>query len=490
MGHKPKVVTLLGRVRLIGYCRVSRVAGRGGDSFISPKVQKDRCKGVAAAGGHKITKWIEDLDQSGAKADRPGFQEALRLIEMGKSDGIVVAKLDRFSRSVADAAEALKRIDKAGGAFLSAEDSLDTSTPMGRFALHMMLAIAELEWERRREGWSVARENAVSRGIHVASRTPTGYVKGDDGRLVPSEWAPRITEAFKAKANGASWTEISRRMEGIPTPYGSTHWTNRSMSHLLTNRVYLGEARSGEFVLADAHPPLIDEGTFQLAQRSPQRASVNTIGDFLLTGMLRCAGCRYSMKPDSMAPKHGPQAGVRIRSYRCRGERAMGKCSAQCSTLARVIEPYVEDLFLDRMRKVATTTSLDTSARDTAIDARDEARAQRDAFLGLTIADPVVAQTELNRRQEILDVAEAHLASLDTGPVLDGAQLVEVWDDLDTSEKKGLMLLGIDTIFLRRAPSQGMWPIDGRVRILWRGEGPSGLPGPGRRNVPLRAFTW
>jgi DNA invertase Pin-like site-specific DNA recombinase len=138
-------------MRLDGYIRVSRIAGRSGDSFISPKVQRERIEGIAAAGGHTIVEWHEELDKTAkTKAHRPLFEKALSRIEDGESDGLVVAKLDRFSRSVSDAAVALQRIEDAGGAFISAEDSLDTSTPMGRFALRIIWS-----WIRRRRSRSL-----------------------------------------------------------------------------------------------------------------------------------------------------------------------------------------------------------------------------------------------------------------------------------------------------------------------------------------------
>jgi site-specific DNA recombinase len=472
--------------KLAGYVRVSRVAGRSGERFISPDVQRERCEAVAVAGGHKIVRWFEDLDESGAKAQRPGFQKCLSLIESGELDGIVVAKLDRFSRSVADAADAMRRIDAAGGALLSAEDSLDTSSPMGRFALHMMLAVAELEWERRRESWAVARSRAVGRGVHISSRTPTGYDRLPDGRLVPNDDAPRVEEAFRMKAGGASWSEIRRQMVGVVSPYGSVEWADRSLSHLLRNRVYLGEARSGEFVNPEAHAPIVDAGTFQLAQRKEQKASPRH-GKSLLTGLLRCAGCRYCLKSDTMSPKFEDG---RVRSYRCRGTRAAGKCQAPTSALARVVEPFVVDAFLARHGKVGEQQVVDDTEVRAARLELDKAVAQRDAFLTLDIADAKAAQRELNRRQELVEVGESHLASLKLDEALDMSMLVDTWPDLTDDEKRELLRAGIGAIFLRRAPSRGQWPIADRVKILWAGDEPDGLPGPGRRNLPLVAFDW
>jgi site-specific DNA recombinase len=474
-------------MRLTGYVRVSRVAGRKGDGFISPKVQRERIEAVAAAGGHTIVEIVEDLDQSGAKADRPGFQKILSNIEAGRSDGIVVAKLDRFSRSVSDAAHALKRIDEAGGAFLSAEDSLDTSTPMGRFALHMMLAIAELEWERRRESWEIARANAVERGIHVASRTPTGYDRDEDRRLIPNRYASKITEAFRRRAQGASWRELSDLMEGVPTPYGATSWTTRSVAELLENRVYLGEARSGKFVNPDAHEPLTDPGTFQLASRREQRRSIRRDDPSLLSGLIRCGGCSYAIKPDRMKLRDGSTA----RIYRCRGQRAMGRCESAASVMARIIEPWVEAEFLSYAEVIAAAPGQDRREIEVARAERDEAIAQRDAFLSLEIEDITIAQAELDRRQERVEAAEAHLSDLLAGAEgMDTTAIVEAWPDLTIPEKREILTGSIDVIFLRRSPNRANIPIGDRALILWRGEGPAGLPGPGRKMVPLTPYNW
>lgn len=475
------------RMRLDGYIRVSRVAGRSGDSFISPKVQRERIEGIAAAGGHTIVEWHEELDKTAkAKAHRPLFEKALSRIESGQSDGLVVAKLDRFSRSVRDAAIALQRIEDAGGAFISAEDSLDTSTPMGRFALHMMLAIAELEWERRREGWETARKNAVDRGVHIASRAPTGYDRDESGRLVPNEHADAVRRCFEAKGNGASWRELSELMNGVPSPYGSMQWPDRSLSHLLSNRVYLGEARSGEFVNPTAHEALVDELTFSRAQLIPQEASPRH-GKSLLTGLLRCAGCRYCMKPDRMKPKSEEE---RVRLYRCRGRRAQGVCSAPSSALARVIEPYVVEQALSRFESSTVERADDTSALEEAMRERDAAVSERDRFLMIEIADPAVFQRELDRRQEVVDLAEARLAKVRPVESLDVASLVEQFPNLTVDEQREVLSAQIDCIFLRRAPGRGTWPIEDRVFICWRNEGPSELPGTGRRNVELIPFDW
>src|SRR6266545_3019053 len=144
-------------MRLLGYVRVSRIAGREGDTFISPTVQRERVEAFAKAGGHVVVDVVTDLDEPGSKYDRPGFQEVLERVEAGEADGVIVAAIDRFARSVPDAAVALRRLEAAGATLISVKDSLDTSTPIGKFARTMMLGLAELEVDRIRDNWDAAR---------------------------------------------------------------------------------------------------------------------------------------------------------------------------------------------------------------------------------------------------------------------------------------------------------------------------------------------
>ena len=91
--------TVLDTMRLDAYIRVSQVRGRSGPSFISPTQQRERIEAWIKAFGHERGEVFEELDASGARRDRPKLQEAIERIERGESDGIVVAKLDRFGRS-------------------------------------------------------------------------------------------------------------------------------------------------------------------------------------------------------------------------------------------------------------------------------------------------------------------------------------------------------------------------------------------------------
>lgn len=153
-----------------GYIRVSRRAGREGKSFISPEVQRKKIADWAKLHEVEIVRWWEEIDQSGAKLERPQFQEALARCERGETGGIVVARLDRFARSAIDALESIRRLNEAGARLVSVEDNFNGSTPMGRFAIGTLTLIAELELERIKENWASAVSSAVGRGVHISAR--------------------------------------------------------------------------------------------------------------------------------------------------------------------------------------------------------------------------------------------------------------------------------------------------------------------------------
>ena len=475
-----------------GYIRVSRVGGRAGESFISPTAQREKITKFADLHGHRVTRWHEDLDQPGSKAARPGFQAAVARVEAGETDGIVVAKLDRFARSVADAAVAIRRLRDAGGQLLSVEDNFDSSTPMGRFAVNMLLSLAELELERIRDSWLTAQEHAVRRGVHVASRTPTGYQRREDGRLEPHpQHATHVAVAFRMRAAGASWRDLAAHLEEnkVIGPYGNGHWTTAAISKLIANPVYTGEARSGRHKLADAHAALVTAGEWRAAQGKGSPSAPRNGDGALLAGLLRCSGCRYVLKPDTMRGRDGQQ----LRIYRCRGDHAAGRCPAPATIMGRVIEPYVIETFFAALGPDGALAHAlpDDRQLDEAQRQVEEAERELGAFLGASVLDlgRDVYRAGLQVRQGAVDEARARLNALaatigGTG-VPAAADLEATWPDLTVAERRRILTAGIDAVMLRR----GSGSVRHRTRLLWTGDAPDDLPRRGRR-VPLESFDW
>lgn len=465
-------------MRLDAYIRVSKVGGRAGESFISPDVQREQIAAAASLMGARVIREHVDLDQSGGDRARPGWQAALARVEAGETDGIIVAKLDRFARSTLDAADALRRIEKAGGQFASAAERFDTTTPFGRFALTVMFALAELELERHRETWATSTGRAIGRGAHIG--VPFGYRRGVGKRLeVDEATAPAVRLAYALRAAGESWTGIvdALNASGIK-PTRADSWTAPTVKRVLSNRAYLGEAFYGEHRELGAHEALITEAEWQAAQvakrdRKPRRDD----GGPLLGGLVRCAGCSYKMSG-------GTSGGgkYRARVYACNRRHGGGVCPAPAYITQSLLDEHVEAVFLAHVGDLAFAAVAETEALDGALrelaSAETELAAWRD---DLRIREAVGHEhylAGLRARAEAVEAASAKVMA--AREASEAARLVgetEIWPTLSVPERRRVLTAGIDAVFVAR----GREPVAERAVVLWRGEAPDGLP---RQGLP------
>ena len=478
-----------------GYIRVSDTRGRSGESFISPDVQREQIENWAALRGVTIGAWHMDLDQTGGVLTRPGLDDGLERIRSGATNGLAVARLDRLSRAgVADALKLVEEIHDHGGQIAAVDLGVDPTTMFGEFGMTIMLALARMERRRITESWNTAQERAVARGVHIASKAPTGYRRDDAGRLVViEEHREAVAEVFRLRAAGRSWNDLAAHLNrhAVPSPYGPTNWHGGSVQHIVGNRAYLGEARSGRHTNPDAHEPIIDRATWEAAQLVRAPSPTRSDDPALLSGLLRCASCRYAMKPDKMSLRNGE----RVRLYRDRGKHAGGVCTHSASVLGRVIEPFVVEKFFEMVGAVEAVPSVSSAEIEQAQRTLEQAEADlavfRDdaAIIGVLGRDGFVAGLE--KRARVVDDARAALAeataSAAAGPLPDRATLEGLWPELDVAERRHLLASVIDAVIVK--PGRGI-PIEERALILARGEAPDDLPGRGRKPTPVRPFVW
>jgi DNA invertase Pin-like site-specific DNA recombinase len=332
---------------LDGYIRVSDVRGRKGESFISPDVQREQIELWARSRQIPLAEVFVELDESGGRADRPMLLRAIERVEAGHSGGVVVAKLDRFGRSLLDGLSAISRIEAAGGTFVSVQDGFDLDTPTGRLMLRMMLAWAEWELERIRINGDIACERAVARGVYVARKGPPGYLRAQDGRLrVDLERAGPIMEAFRLRAGGASAREVADFLNRSSfTTFTGVPIRAEAIYPIIKNRAYLGESHHGRHVNPRAHQPLVDPQTWRKAQFRLRHRFDPTAA--LLARTIRCASCGRSMVNRAPQTKRSPSA-----HYRCyvMHRPHKGRCSGPAAARAEEIEPLVEDFVIERAR--------------------------------------------------------------------------------------------------------------------------------------------
>jgi DNA invertase Pin-like site-specific DNA recombinase len=475
-------------LRLDGYVRISRVGGRQGEGYISPSVQREAIEGYAGELGGEIVGWHQDEDYSGGNVERPDFQAALERLRAGDSDGLVVMRIDRFARSVADGAAIVRDIVDAGQVFASCHERIDPRTPEGKYMLTSFLANAELFLDQAKASWCTAKARAVARGAHIGP-TPIGYERIPKGReksgcLVPHPtYGPAIMELFDRAAGGLEGdSELGRWMSERAPRAGGAPWQPSEIRRWLSNKVYLGQVSHGDLVNVEAHEPLTDPGTWERCQRTPgirRRAHSR----FLLAGLVRCAQCRYAMS----GLTYGGNGTTPV--YRCaRGKN--GGCTAPSVITVARLDEHMRALVIDRLRGL----ELEAAAEGVDLVAVDREYEEAEAELRAFAAD-------LNARRRLGDAVwqETLAARADDRDVkrenreqaYARSRLVTVARDVEELDHDGLrdLLLGmVRTVFIRRRPRGAV--VADRVLVIWSDDPRViDVPGP-HRSGPFEPIRW
>lgn len=441
-------------MRTIGYIRVSRVAGRSGDSFISPPDQRHAITVLAEREGLEMIDWYEELDASGGDATRPLWNRAIERIEAGEAQALAVWNLNRFSRSLSDALRAIERIEQAGGALYSASGDVGDDTPSGRFTRNVFLSLAEMERERAREGFRAAMENAVGRGIAVTPRIPVGYLRDPESRrLVPDPvMAPVVRTVFERRVEGASWTDLAKYF----IAHGGSEKTDRAaMKWIVRNRTYLGETRQGDIVNLKSHEAIVSKLLFDRANAVQGRRPKHTgelSSQTLLGGIVRCESCGHRMAIQRV----GKGAGYACRQVSCTARASVRAADLDTEVVARVMAYYNrlgEKRISDR-DKAAERQRADAAA---ARQALQEAEYDRKVLISNREVRRLMSIDEYNTELASLNeaVIEARIAVEMIEPTGEptGARrvLVEVWDEWTDESRREWLREVIRDLFVRSA---------------------------------------
>jgi hypothetical protein len=296
---------------------------------------------------------------------------------------------------------------------------------------------------------------------------------------------PLVTELFRRRAEGTPIVDLGRFMEsrGVQTVRGNSRWPYGSVRTILKHRVYLGEARSGEFINTHAHPPLTDEATWQRAQHPSPLERTGHGNPHLLSGVLRCAGCRHRLMPT-----HGNG----LWSYHCRRHFATGDCGSGASILATVIEPFVEEEFFIAVGRSEPRRR----AAERAIRGLEAKHAASSRALTAYRDNPRIIEQIGNEafadglgiRQRRVDRAAGGLeTALDiarTAP-RPSREWRDVWPHLTVLERRNALLEQFDCVFVRhgRGPAR-------KTYFCLRGKSPTDLPSSGRTDYKIKPFEF
>ena len=251
-------------VRVAIYTRVS-TEDQAKQGF-SLEAQRERLEAYCLARDWSVAEKYIDDGHSGRNVRRPAYQKMMA--ERERWDAILVIKMDRIHRNSRNFMEMMENLREWGKDFVSASESLDTSTAMGRFVMDIIQRIAQLESEQigERVYMGMSQKAKVGPGI-LGFHAPIGY-ELTDGRLVPNAAeAEVVREMFALCLNGRTLEEIASDLNAAgQTTKRDTAWTSVKVHRILHNPVYAGHLRWDGFVRKSDHEPLVTVDAFNEVQ--------------------------------------------------------------------------------------------------------------------------------------------------------------------------------------------------------------------------------
>jgi DNA invertase Pin-like site-specific DNA recombinase len=360
-------------VRCAIYTRVSTESGLDQD-FNSLDAQYDAAQAYirshAHAGWTLVRTRYDDGGFSGGSTDRPALQQLLADIRAHRVNVIVVYKVDRLTRSLADFAKLVELFDAHGVSFVSVTQQFNTTTSMGRLTLNVLLSFAQFEREVTSERIRDKIGASKRKGLWVGGVVPLGYQAKDRKIAVVVDEAKTVRHIFRRYLDLGSLNLLltDLRRTGFKTKLrplsngrtiGGIPFTRGSLAAFLRNRFYIGEVRYKGEVFPGEQPPLLDRALFeavqtQLDQQRTNHAKARQKSQSLLTGRI------FDASGNRMTPSHAVKNGVRYRYY-ISSVLIQGQAD-KAATLNRVPADEIEALIVSALRKhlkVQSNTKVD-----------------------------------------------------------------------------------------------------------------------------------
>ena len=236
----------------------------------------------AHAGWTLLRGKYDDGGFSGGDTDRPALQRLLEDVRAGKVDVIVVYKVDRLTRSLADFAKLVELFDKHNVSFVSVTQQFNTTTSMGRLTLNVLLSFAQFEREVTSERIRDKIAASKRKGLWVGGMVPLGYDTKDRKITVNEDEAERVRSIFRSylKLGSLNLLMADLRKRGIVTKVrtlksgktvGGIPFTRGPLAHLLRNRFYIGEVVFKDEILKGEQPAILDRDLFDAVQAKLER---------------------------------------------------------------------------------------------------------------------------------------------------------------------------------------------------------------------------
>ena len=279
----------------------------------------------AHAGWTLIRARYDDGGFSGGNTERPALQRLLGDVRARTVDVIVVYKVDRLTRSLADFAKLVELFDEHSVSFVSVTQQFNTTTSMGRLTLNVLLSFAQFEREVTSERIRDKIAASKRKGLWVGGMAPLGYETKDRRIVVVEDEAERVRTIFRSYLALGSLNRVlaELRQQGIVTKprtlktgrtVGGIPFTRGPLAYLLRNRFYIGEVVFRGEVFPGEQPAILDRDLFdavevKLSEQLTNHTLARAKSESPLIGRI------YDDRGNRMSPSHARKQGIRYRYY-------------------------------------------------------------------------------------------------------------------------------------------------------------------------------
>src|SRR5438874_5824190 len=320
---------------------------------------------MSAARLMPIGRWSgQDYDDggfSGGSTNRPALQSLLADVKARRVNVIVVYKVDRLTRSLADFAKLVELFDAQSVSFVSVTQRFNTSTMMGRLTLNVLLSFAQFEREVTSERIRDKIAASKRKGLWVGGNLPCGYEMKDGKIAIVEEEAELVRLIFRRYLELGSVNDLVRdlkernirtRIKRLATgkTRGGIPFGRGALYYLLSNHFYIGEVKYKNEILLGKQPPIMDRALFEaVRQKSLDQWSHRTIvrnkSDHLLKGLL------FDDAGHRMVATHATKAGIRYRYYVSTACLHGEAKTASTGTVSRIPAADAEDVVVKFLKE-------------------------------------------------------------------------------------------------------------------------------------------
>jgi DNA invertase Pin-like site-specific DNA recombinase len=365
------------KLRCAIYTRKSTEEGLD-QAFNSLHAQREACEAYiisqAGEGWSALKETYDDGGFSGGSMDRPALARLLADIGAGRIDVVVVYKVDRLTRSLANFAKIVEAFDAKGVSFVSVTQAFNTTSSMGRLTLNVLLSFAQFEREVTGERIRDKIAASKAKGMWMGGGLPLGYDAPVDlttrALVVNPAEAETVRRIFALYLEVAAVEELKRRLaaEGL-RPKASQGgnaaavFSRGALYHLLKNRTYLGEIPHRDKSHPGAHAAIVERDVFDAVQQRLAKQTQRYKSRPLRRATMRLAGRLFDAYGSAMGPTFTKGARGQVYSYYASSALKAAQRPVDDDRIQRVPGPIIERLVSETLAPFLSDDAFDAVIR-------------------------------------------------------------------------------------------------------------------------------